>query len=351
MNLALPRFFFLLFTAAAAWSAQQALHSRRLEQVGNTWLLPDETDLHSRLTELERLEKPLADARQTVDQLIEQNQKNFAALAEAQLAAQSLQTALATARPGSVQWNQLSNQLALRNKAINQLQQQCIGRDKLGATPPLKPSLIELVDARNEVLIRVLPMPGLLDELTNRYDVLGGDRAVKSALSLLGPPAALGPSRKLLDRWKVVERLLAQVLTNTLPLYREGHFYRVTAIVNERQPLTFSFLDTTHQPPSTGNTSTDNAEPIIVPQNLAEAAGLTVEKNAPRATLRAGDRNISLTETKIPQLRFGRTVLRDVKAYILPPEAADIGPRLGLGALAKYYVKLDPDRLTLTVGN
>jgi len=342
----LPRSLCLLIAAAACLAAQHALRARGLEQVGNTWVLAEEIDLQARLAELERLEKPLADARQTVDQLIEQNQKNLAALADAQLAVPRLQAALAAARPGTVQWNVLNNQLNAQNKTVNQLQAQCIPRDKLGATAPLKPSLIELVEARNEVLLRVLPMRSLLDGLTNRYDVLGGDRAVKSALSVLGSQGTLGPSRKLLERWKVVDRLQSQVLTDALPLYREGHFYRVTAIVNERQPLTFSFLDTTQQP------STGNNEPIVIPQNLAEAAGLSIDKNAPRAILHTGpDRNLPLAETKISQLRFGRVVLRDVKAYILPPSGGDVGPRLGLGALAKYRVKLDPDRLMLTVGN
>ena len=53
---------------------------------------------------------------------------------------------------------------------------------------------------------------------------------------------------------------------------------------------------------------------------------------------------------KVPQLRFGRHVLRDVDAYILAPEAADIGARIGAGAFAGYRVQLDADRLVLTVG-
>ena len=89
-----------------------------------------------------------------------------------------------------------------------------------------------------------------------------------AALAAIGPEERLGPSHVLHDLGHVLDRLQPLVLSDTLPVYREGKFYRVTALVNDAQPLTFSFVGT--------------GERTIIPQNLAEAAGLSVAGDLPR---------------------------------------------------------------------
>ena len=151
------------------------------------------------------------------------------------------------------------------------------------------------------------------------------------------PKQSLGLSRSLRDGWKIVDKLQPMVFTDALPVCRESSFYRVTAIVNERQPLTFSFMGTGQQ--------------TLIPQNLAEAAGLTIDAKTPKIKLRvAAGRDEMAWRIKVPQLRFGRHVLNDVEAYILAPEAADIGARIGAQAFAGYHVQLDADHLLLIVG-
>jgi hypothetical protein len=111
----------------------------------------------------------------------------------------------------------------------------------------------------------------------------------------------------------------------------------VTLIVNERQPLTFSSMGA-------------GPQQTLIPQNLAEACGLVAYGHGPKVKLHvAKGREVAAWRTKIAQLRFGRHVFHDVDAYVLPPEAADIGARIAAQSFASYHPQLDNERLTLTL--
>ena len=202
--------------------------------------------------------------------------------------------------------------------AVEQLQRIYIPSEQFGLSAPLKPALNDLIIVRTDMMVRLLPMREAMDHLTQRYHALHDETAVTAALASLTPKQTLGLSRSLLDGWKIVDKLQPMVFSDSVPVSRDGKIYRVTAIVNERQPLTFSFVGT--------------GEPTLIPQNLAEAAGLIVNVKAAQTKLRvAKDRDEMAWRMKVPQLRFGRHVLRDVDAYILAPEAADIAPESARG--------------------
>jgi hypothetical protein len=52
---------------------------------------------------------------------------------------------------------------------------------------------------------------------------------------------------------------------------------------------------------------------------------------------------------RIAQLRLGRNVIKNVEAYILPPEAADVGTRIGPNSLPGYQVRINSNRFQLTI--
>jgi hypothetical protein len=290
-----------------------------LQRVGRTWCLPEEADLRDQLTGLDRFEQRLVGAQQSVDQMIGQNEVCRQRL---------LQLAAAATKPG---------QAKVAGAAAEQLRRQYIPPEKFGLTAPLKPALADLMSVRTDLAIRLLPMREAMDHLTERYDALRHDGEVTAALASLNPPGTLGPLKNFRDGWKIVDKLQPMVFSDALPVFRESHFYRVTAIVNERQPLTFSFMGT--------------SSPTLIPQNLAEAAGLSIDEHAQKIKLRlGGGREEMGWRTKVPQLRFGSHVLHDVEAYILAPEAADVGARIGAQAFVGYHVQLDADRLLLVVG-
>jgi hypothetical protein len=325
-----------LVSAADMPSNEEALRAHGLFRSGRIWCLPEETDLRDRLNGLDRLEQRLLGAQQSVDQLIGQNERLRTRLAQVGELEKQLRQLASAAKPGSAQRIQLDAQM--KAAEAEQLRRQYVPSAQLGLSAPLKPAMSDLIIVRNDLMLRLLPLLEAMDRLTQHYDSLQQDHGVIAALASLSPPEKLGPSKGFRDTWKIVDKLQPMVFSEGMPVSREGRFYRVTAIVNERQPLTFCFLGT--------------GEPTLIPQNLAEAAGLTIDPKALRIKLRvARGRQETAWPMKVPRLRFGRAVLHDVDAYILAPEAADMGARIGASAFSGYRVQLDVDRLLLTVGD
>ena len=148
----------------------------------------------------------------------------------------------------------------------------------------------------------------------------------------------LGPDKTVIDGWRAcVDRLDGSLLNDSLPVYRDGNVYRFTAIINDRRPLTFSF----------GN----QGEPTVIPQNLAEAAGIMPPADAKKVTFHVAEgRDMPALAVQIPQLRLGRNVMKNIDALILPPEAADIGaPNWPQCELPGYRPRIDAVQLLLII--
>lgn len=318
-------------------SAEDVLHSHGLQRLGGNWCLAEEADLRDRLIGLDRFEQRLVGAQRAVDDLVGENEACHARLIQFEQLEKNTRAAAAATKQGTAQRIQLDAQAKEAAAAVEQLRRLYVRPEQFGLSAPLKPALNDLIIVRTDLMVRLLPMREAMDHLTQRYHELHDETAVTAALASLTPKQSLGLSHSLLDGWKIVDKLQPMVFSDSVPVSRDGPIYRVTAIVNERQPLTFSFVGT--------------GEPTLIPQNLAEAAGLIVDAKATQIKLRvAKDRDELAWRMKVPQLRFGRLVLRNVDAYILAPEAADIGARIGAGAFAGYRVQLDTDRWQLTVG-
>jgi hypothetical protein len=329
--------------AADEPSAEEVLQAHGLQRVGRTWCFPEESELRDRLNGLDRFEQRLVGAQRTVDEIIAENETCHGRLVQFEQLEKQSRVLDAAAKPGTAQRIQLDAQVKGAATAVEQLKRLYIRPEQFGLSAPLKPALNDLVVIRADLMVRLLPMQEAMDRLTKRYDALHNETGLTAAIASLKTSDLLGPSRNLLDGWKIVDKLQPMVFSDALPVSREGHFYRVAAIVNERQPLTFSFV--------ANGGFVGTGEPTLIPQNLAEAAGLTVDAKAPQIKLRVANGRDEMTwRIKVPQLRFGRQVLRDVDAYILAPEAADIGARIGAGAFAGYHVQLDADHLLLTFG-
>ncbi len=325
----------LLSASALAAKPITVLEARGLTRVGRVWCIPDELELRDKLAELDRLLKRFHEARQNVEQLLEQNQAWGAQLPQVEKAEKKTRELLTAAKPGSPQAKKLEIELKNEIAALDLLRRGYSPPVKLGSSPPLKPALIELATARAELTIKYLAMQNFPQAYGERYERLRQDPAITAALAAL-PEDQLGPARQIQDKRRAIDRIDSEILNDALPLYREGTTFRLTAIVDDRQPLTFGVAG-------------DN-DPTVIPQNLAEAAGLSADETAPRRKLRvAPNRDELVQEVKITKLRFGRNVVANVTAFILPPEAADLGPRIGSKSLPGYRVKIDPARLQLSI--
>jgi hypothetical protein len=243
----------------------------------------------------------------------------------------------AVAKQGTADRAQLEAQAKQAAAAVEQWKRQYIPTSEFGLSPPLKTALADLINVRTEVTLRLLPIREEIEQMTQSYAALRRDNNVMAEVASLGRQESLGPQKHWRDGAKIFDKLQSIVLSDSLPVVRDGQFYRVTAIVAGRQPLTFSFMGT-------------GGEPTLIPQNLAEAVGLVIDEHAPRVKLRLAGREEIVRRTKVPQLRFGRHVLRDVESYVLPPEAADLGARISATAFAGLHVQLDAEHLLLNIG-
>jgi gag-polyprotein putative aspartyl protease len=321
---------------ADAKSAESLLHAHGLEHHGHAWCLPQEIQLHSQLDGLERLEQRLIRSQQAVDQLLAQNdffRQEMIRLEQVEKEAHSHASATA---PGSPQRAQYEAESKAATAKAEQCRRKYVRPSQLGMLPPLKFAMADLIAIRTDIMLRLLSMRREMEELTVHYDALRHESGILPAIVSTGPES-LGALQSMHEQWKLVDKLQPLLFGDSLPVAREGKSYCVTLIVNERQPLTFSSMGA-------------GPQQFLIPQNLAEACGLAVSGHAPKVKLHvAKGRDVVAWRTKISQLRFGRHAFRDVDAYVLPPEAADIGARIGAQSLAGYHPQLDNERLTLTL--
>ena len=127
------------------------------------------------------------------------------------------------------------------------------------------------------------------------------------------------------------------MFTKWLPIYQQSGQTRVTAIVNERSPLTFTWSEASNQQ-------------TVLTAGAMDALGLHVPADAAQKTLKFGkSRTIAVRQITLETLRLGRCVVKSVVAHVLPPEGEDLGSRFGRTALAEHSVRLEPELLRMTI--
>jgi hypothetical protein len=318
--------------SAAADDPAAVLHRFGLEKKGRTWCLAEEVELQRRLAELEPLERRFHELRQQVEQIVQQHQRAAAQLAQAEAARQRTRQLLASAAAGSPQRKPLEDELKRQSALVDRLKRTYVPLEKQAEMPLVRSTLVEWIAVRNEIALTILECRNVPARLPGLYHQLRNHPEVMEALASLGSQERLGPAKTYQAERRLMDRLEQQVLGDVLPVYVESGHYRLPAILNEQTPATFSYLD--------------SSEPAIIPATLAEAAGITVDPSAEPLSYRVDQRRtVAVRPATIPRLRLGGHVLRNVEAYVLPPDAEDLGARIGHLALGEYRITIEPQRL------
>jgi hypothetical protein len=318
-------------------SADALLRARGLTRQGKLWILPEEQELGNRLATLERFEKRHRDAQSNVEHLLDANRTTLDQLTKLEKNIKTLHEVDDKALAGTAQKKQLDAELKNQEAGAERLRKLYIPAERLGLGPPLKSALVDLSNARAEATIKFLALRSVPEDLPELYDRLEKDPSVTAALAALPTKDRLGPRKDLLDGWRAcVDRLDSSLLGDKLPVYRDGIVYRLTAIINDHRPLTF--------------TLGKGDEPTVIVQNLAEAAGIIAPPDARRIIYRVGEgRDVTAQVVRIAVVRLGRNTAKNVEAYILPPEAADVGARISSAALPGYKATIDGAKFQLTI--
>jgi hypothetical protein len=204
----------------------------------------------------------------------------------------------------------------------------------LGEQTAVREKLIELTNRRHALWLSIMVIRRDATTMGETYDNVIRNPEVLAALKTLGGTHRLGPAKNYADDLKKLAEFENIVLTDWVPLFMQGGQQRVTAILNEATPVTFTW--------------TPGSDPTVLTAGMAESAGLKIADEAPTMAISlASGRSVKAKRVQIPYLRLGKHLLRETEAYVLPPEAEDFGARLGGDAFSDWSSEAQPARLRL----
>lgn len=220
---------------------------------------------------------------------------------------------------------------------IKELQSQAVEPRLLPAAPDVRAGVVDLTNLRRRLALSVIAIRRLKPQMDADYERLAKNEDVAAALKRVGESHRLGPMANgyasPIRRLGEYERV---VFTAWSPLHIQSGRVRIGSILNERIPVTFTWQT--------------SAEPTVLTAAMVEAAGLVVPETAESIQMAFGRRRrVTVRQIIVPTIRFAGHVLRDVPAYVLPPEGEDLGARIGSEGLAEYQVTMEPERLRMVV--
>ena len=291
------------------------------------WVLPQEIELRGKLAELPKRREQLIAAEKDLDGVVQRNQR---AWDESRPAAALLKQSLARLSSADPQRELFERQMKALEAGAHEPR-------KLGSRGDVRLLVVEFARQRCELLAAVAWIRETVPALVDQYLALSDDADLTQALRRAGDGQRLGPQRTYkadLQRLGDYEKLAA---TPWVPTFQQGGQTRLTALLDERAAATFTWSEGADQP-------------VVLTASAAQAAGLVVPVDATRDAIQAApNREVTAQRITIGYLRLGRCVLRGVRAYVLPPEAEDLGNRLGSSALAEHRVRLEPERLRMWI--
>jgi clan AA aspartic protease (TIGR02281 family) len=200
-----------------------------------------------------------------------------------------------------------------------------------------------VASGRETFLQAVLDLRQLVDKTDQQYKALADDPAVKAVLDGLNAAQTaktrytLGPSRGYLANLKLLERVEGSVLTEDVPLRKEGGVYWVDVTFNGKvmRPMIFD----------TG------ASIVVLPFDLAAQVGLTPGPDAPEVTAQVADGSqVKARKMVIPSIRVGKFTVTNVECVVMPKSDKPVPPLLGQTFQRNFSIRFNADagKLVLT---
>jgi len=294
--------------------------------VGNVWLLPVEFRLQRILDDVEPLGRAVLGLQRKLEESAQQNRVLWETNRQR---IETLRRNLAKLETDDKQKQQLERQ-------IRELEKKLVEPSRLIGVPDVRKMLIEFTNVRLRLALAVISIHDLHDEMTATYARLAEDQTVARMLQSLGDDHRLGPLQQgygsQLKRLGQSERMVA---TDWLPIFLQSDRIRFGGLLNDRVPVTFTWQD--------------SAEPTVLTASMIESAGLNVPEDAEAVPLTVDGRRVTARRLKMPSMRFGAALLRNIPVLVLPPNAEDLGARIGVEGFPGYTVQPDPERLRLTI--
>jgi hypothetical protein len=292
---------------------------------GGIWGPPLEAELKEKLAQLPLLRESVVLAEK---ELGEQAATNRRAWTEAAPAMETLKQAIGRLSPTDPQRIALTQQLTTLEGRVSE-------PSRLSCRGEIRARLVAFSRDRSLLQLALLWIRAQAPKLAEEYARLARLPDVAEALKhlgneKLGPLKVYGPDVKRLAEYDKL------VFTDWLPAYQQAGQTRLSAIVNEQAPVTFTWRE-------------ESDGKLLLPSGVLESCGLSLLEDSPRQTIKVADRTLTVRALTVPTLRLGRHVAKNLTAWVLPPEGEDLGARLPRQVLTSLRINIELDRLRLTV--
>ena len=317
----------------AGKSAEEVFKAKGLRKSGATYVLAGEAEVQKKLNEARGVYRELVNGQaqqQGFEYQAQERKQMIRELTEQRL---MLNQQLAQQLPAA-EHNQLVIVVNTVTDRLNLLRQQ-------EADPDAKGKLDAAVARRREAYIQaVLDLRILVDQTNEAYAALAADADVKKALDDLGQKAkvkpTLGPSRAYLANVKLLENAEKSVLTENVPLRKDGGIFWLDVTFNGKvtKPMAFD----------TG------ASTVVLPSEFAAEIGLKPGADAPVVQCQVADGSVvEAREMAIPVMRVGKFTVKDVPCVVMPASKKDVPPLLGQTFQRNFTFKFSADAGKLTL--
>lgn len=293
---------------------------------GEVWITRREKEVRQRLDDL----RPLVNRARGASEAIAKAQASNAALWNQRQALEQ------TIRKNSTQTSVNESQRKQLEEELKKLDAIAVAPEKLGGAPWMQPQLKDITNTFNSVLLGVFATRRDIERIDGEYADLAQQEPVRAALAQLGRNVRLGPLRDYRSAAPALEEYEQVIASQPHPLYLESGYLRVGAILNDNTPVTFSWKE--------------GSDPAILTASMAQLAGIEPEPNAAERIVACPDgRRLAARRVVLSSLRFGKHVLHDVEAFVLPPEGEDCGAQIGESAFYGYRAIAEPAQLRLKI--
>lgn len=280
---------------------RQLLQQKGLIERESVWILPEETNVRSRVNELFQTRDRITDLSRRVAHLLKGNFRNRASAAIVE-------------NP--------------RGHAANDLRKPKKGQRKSDISSVIRPLLVEETNLRSRSLLALLNLRASIERVNKAYEKLAGQSDVKSAIQGLGaPPHKLGPTFGYTMATTQLDKVESLVMSTDVPFFSQGGFPRVSGIVNEMIPVTFTWRG--------------ERDPTLITTSMARNIGVRPRPSATGKKLAVRDQIVDVIPATIDSLRFGKVVLRQIEVQILSPDAEHLGAQIGPAVFEAHDVRLN----------
>ncbi len=194
--------------------------------------------------------------------------------------------------------------------------------------------------AREDYVAHLMRIRSQVDRIAGKYAAWAKDADVLAAVRDWNEAAnaklEVKPSRAFESQRKRLEALEKGVITDNIPLRREGNSYYASVVIDGKHAHEM-VVDS-------------GASLILLPKAIADQCGVTVGSGDPEITLVvASGSKIKGRLTRLDSVRVGKFTVQNVECAVLGPEASAAKPLLGMTFLGRFKVELNAQASQLTL--